>query len=120
MSESLNVIFRLDLGGGVRPVGGSPAFIETAIFGIFLFDMLESTTNASFAQHSRVKAVFFEDVFGIDSFHIFGVKDFFKGLPEDQGRAAYAIHIRVLTQRCNLLLSKKFSAHVDSPWLYWI
>ena len=67
MSESLNVIFRLDLGGGVRPVGGSPAFIETAIFGIFLFDMLESTTNASFAQHSRVKAVFFEDVFGIDS-----------------------------------------------------
>lgn len=67
MSEGLNVIFRLDLGGGVRPVGGSPAFIETTIFGIFLFDMLESTANASFAQHSRVKAVFFEDVFGIDS-----------------------------------------------------
>ena len=120
MSEGLNVIFRLDLGGGVRPVGGSPAFIETTIFGIFLFDMLESTANASFAQYSRIKAVFFEDVFGIDSFHVFGVKDFFKGLPQNQGRTAYAVYIRVLAQRCNLFLCEKFSAHVDSPWFNWI
>lgn len=67
MPERLNLVIRLTLDSSAGPVGGSPAFIETTIFGIFLFDMLESTANASFAQHSRVKAVFFEDVFGIDS-----------------------------------------------------